>query len=189
MGVAGSGPQGYVEEDPDRTDALPVLTEVAGAGDFPEAQSTAVLEEQTDSAELRRLEATVAHLHEELAFARARIASLEAAVQAAQTATTDLADWRLVRLDLREERTYPLGRRSRIGRADTCEVCIDSPSISRYHAIVLIDAEGALIEDLRSTNGILLNGRKIERHRLHDGDLLTLGEIKFRISNPPPPKR
>jgi pSer/pThr/pTyr-binding forkhead associated (FHA) protein len=39
-----------------------------------------------------------------------------------------------------------------------------------------------IIEDLNSTNGVLVNGRKISRHLLHDGDVLTIGDAQFRLS-------
>ena len=37
-----------------------------------------------------------------------------------------------------------------------------------------------IIEDLNSTNGVLVNGRKVTRHVLSDGDLLTIGETNFQ---------
>jgi pSer/pThr/pTyr-binding forkhead associated (FHA) protein len=38
----------------------------------------------------------------------------------------------------------------------------------------------AVIEDLNSTNGVLVNGRKVSRQTLSDGDTVTIGEIQFR---------
>ena len=48
----------------------------------------------------------------------------------------------------------------------------------------------AIIEDLNSTNGVIVNGRKVTRQVLNDGDILTIGEIQFRYvaKAPPAPK-
>jgi pSer/pThr/pTyr-binding forkhead associated (FHA) protein len=73
-----------------------------------------------------------------------------------------------------------LSRRTRIGRASGCELQIDSSSVSRHHALVLVGPRDVIIEDLNSTNGVLVNGRKVSRHVLSDGDALTIGEIQFR---------
>ena len=37
-----------------------------------------------------------------------------------------------------------------------------------------------IVEDLNSTNGVILNGRKITRAFLTDGDILIVGEVQFR---------
>jgi chromosome segregation ATPase len=86
----------------------------------------------------------------------------------------------LVRLDAADPTTHVLGRRTRIGRAPGCELQIESQSVSRNHAMILKGARELIIEDLNSTNGVSVNGRKISRHVLSDGDALTIGEIQFR---------
>ncbi len=43
-----------------------------------------------------------------------------------------------------------------------------------------VGAREAVIEDLNSTNGVLVNGRKVSRQPLSDGDVVTIGEIQFR---------
>jgi pSer/pThr/pTyr-binding forkhead associated (FHA) protein len=39
-----------------------------------------------------------------------------------------------------------------------------------------------IIEDLNSTNGVIVNGRKVSRLLLSDGDVVTIGETQFRCS-------
>jgi pSer/pThr/pTyr-binding forkhead associated (FHA) protein len=73
-----------------------------------------------------------------------------------------------------------LSRRTRIGRAAGCELQIDSTSVSRHHALVVVGARDAVIEDLNSTNGVIVNGRKVTRQPLNDGDAVTIGEVQFR---------
>jgi len=86
----------------------------------------------------------------------------------------------LIRIDGDRSISHTLGRRTRIGRAAGCELHIDSTSVSRHHALILAGTREAIIEDLNSTNGVILNGRKVTRQVLNDGDILTLGEIQFR---------
>ena len=93
----------------------------------------------------------------------------------------------LVRLDGEHRGTHPLTRRTRIGRAPGCELQINSSSVSRHHALVITGQREVIIEDLNSTNGVLVNSRKISRQKLNDGDLLTIGDAQFRLSLRPPP--
>jgi chromosome segregation ATPase len=86
----------------------------------------------------------------------------------------------LVRIDGDRSTSHALGRRTRIGRAPGSELHIDSSSVSRHHALILAGTREAIIEDLNSTNGVILNGRKVTRQVLNDGDILTIGDIQFR---------
>ena len=84
---------------------------------------------------------------------------------------------------------HVLARHTRIGRVPGCDLQIDSPSVSRYHALVHVGDRDTVIEDLGSTNGVLVNGRKVTRHVLCDGDEVTLGESHFRyVSRPLTPE-
>jgi DNA-binding winged helix-turn-helix (wHTH) protein len=71
-----------------------------------------------------------------------------------------------------------------IGRDDEATVVLDSPSVSRRHARILVAAGQATIEDLESKNGTLLNDRKVgTQEPLLDGDKLRVGSVPltFRI--------
>ncbi|HEY4446694.1 MAG TPA: FHA domain-containing protein [Steroidobacteraceae bacterium] len=99
-------------------------------------------------------------------------------------------DWsaELIRIDGERPVTHVLSRRTRIGRATGCELQIDSGSVSRHHALVVVGPREAIIEDLNSTNGVLVNGRKVTRQPLRDGDAITIGETQFRYLVRPPPR-
>jgi chromosome segregation ATPase len=86
----------------------------------------------------------------------------------------------LIRVDGDRPVTHVLSRRTRIGRAAGCELQIESNSVSRHHAMVLVGPREAIIEDLNSTNGVVVNGRKVSRHLLSDGDAVAIGDIQFR---------
>ncbi len=68
------------------------------------------------------------------------------------------------------------GDESVIGRARDAHVHVDDAGISRRHArIVRTEARRYLIEDLGSANGVFVNGRKVERVDLADGDRVQVG--------------
>lgn len=71
-----------------------------------------------------------------------------------------------------------------IGRTADNDLQVDSTYISRHHAQVVHTADGVYIEDLNSTNGIFVAGRRIRRKRLEDGMSVRLGfhEITFYSS-------
>lgn len=86
----------------------------------------------------------------------------------------------LIRIDGGRNSAHTLGRRTRIGRGAGCELQVDSTSVSRHHALVVVGPRDTIIEDLNSTNGVILNGRKITRAFLTDGDTVIVGEVQFR---------
>jgi pSer/pThr/pTyr-binding forkhead associated (FHA) protein len=86
----------------------------------------------------------------------------------------------LIRIDGERPVTHVLSRRTRIGRATGCELQIESGSVSRHHALIVVGPRESVIEDLNSTNGVLVNGRKVTRQPLCDGDAITIGETQFR---------
>ena len=70
------------------------------------------------------------------------------------------------------------------GRIRECELCFDCDNISREHALFEVDAKGkVIISDLGSTNGTLLNGKKIQSSPLVDGDRICMGNIILRYSS------
>ncbi len=79
---------------------------------------------------------------------------------------------------------YELGsEETLIGRNPTTDVTLLDENISREHAIILYDAEqGAYsIEDLQSTNGTKVNGKRIRSHELVHGDEIQIGQTVFRF--------
>jgi general secretion pathway protein A len=62
-----------------------------------------------------------------------------------------------------------------IGRTSDNELQVDSKFVSRHHAQVVTTVEGSVVEDLNSTNGVFLQGKRVRRHKLAEGDVLKLG--------------
>ena len=78
-------------------------------------------------------------------------------------------------------REYPLTKeRTTIGRKPHNDIQLDDPTVSGQHAAVLL-LQNVYIEDLDSTNGVILNGKKITRRQLQHGDIIRIGrhELKF----------
>jgi len=77
----------------------------------------------------------------------------------------------------------PLGRHTTIGRARENDLCLKDSSVSRRHAVLTIEPNGAFIEDLRSVNGVTVNGERIRHARVTDGDVIELGVKRFRFAS------
>lgn len=71
-----------------------------------------------------------------------------------------------------------------IGRGDEADVRIDSVFVSRYHALIVRNDGQDLLIDLGSTNGLLLNSRRISRRVLKDRDVIQVGPAKMTYINP-----
>jgi hypothetical protein len=65
--------------------------------------------------------------------------------------------------------------RSVIGRADDCDVCLVGRAVSRHHAQIEHSDAGTVLTDLRSTNGVFLNGVGVTDSPVAAGDLLRVG--------------
>ena len=65
-----------------------------------------------------------------------------------------------------------------IGRDPTSTVQLDAPGVSRRHARVSVTGTGAVIEDLESKNGTMVNDTAVTKPLdLHDGDRIQVGPI------------
>jgi hypothetical protein len=78
------------------------------------------------------------------------------------------------------EIVHVLGRRTTIGRGPDNDLRIDTKFISRHHAVVIAGPAQTMLEDLRSTNGVMVNGRRVTRSPLRDGDVVHIGKTQFR---------
>ncbi len=83
-----------------------------------------------------------------------------------------------------EGMTYDLeGEEVLIGRNPTTDITLLDEGISREHAMVLFDEDvpGYVIEDLASTNGTKLNGKRVRSSPLSEGDQIQIGQTLFRF--------
>jgi pSer/pThr/pTyr-binding forkhead associated (FHA) protein len=66
-----------------------------------------------------------------------------------------------------------------IGRNPSTHVTLLDEGTSREHAVISHDDGAFTIEDLRSTNGTKLNGKRVRFAELHDGDEIQIGRTVF----------
>ncbi|HXV39958.1 MAG TPA: AAA family ATPase [Steroidobacteraceae bacterium] len=77
-----------------------------------------------------------------------------------------------------EERPLRPGRLI-IGRTVDNDLQVESKFISRHHCQITTSAEGSVLEDLNSTNGVYVKSKRVRRHHLNDGDVIVLGKHEF----------
>jgi diguanylate cyclase (GGDEF)-like protein len=72
----------------------------------------------------------------------------------------------------------------KIGRdPEQCKIWAEDPHISRIHATVKNENDSTTITDLQSTNGVFVNGKKIQEHVLKNGDRILVGtRLYFKYS-------
>ncbi len=88
----------------------------------------------------------------------------------------------LIRSEGDSEVVHVLSRKTSVGRTPDNDLQIDAKYISRHHAVILAGPAHTIIEDLNSTNGVLVNGRRITRQTLKDGDAVVIGKTVFRFA-------
>ena len=76
--------------------------------------------------------------------------------------------------------SFPLrGERMTIGRTPDAEIFLDDVTVSRDHAVLVRRHGGWWLDDSGSLNGTYVNRRRIDSHRLEDGDELQVGKYKL----------
>ncbi len=150
-------------------------------------------EARTRNARIEELEKSAQQLRETLEeVARARPAAADPAtsgsvrrdddVERAVNPAPDGATRLLIRTDEGREIVYVLGRKTSVGRTPDNDLQIDAKFISRHHAVILAGPTQTIIEDLNSTNGVQVNGRRVTRQPLQDGDLVSIGRQQYRFA-------
>jgi len=72
---------------------------------------------------------------------------------------------------------------SRIGRRGDNDIVFSNDSVSGHHAEIHMARDGSFaITDLGSGNGVVINGKKATQSGLREGDLVELGEVRFRFT-------
>jgi hypothetical protein len=71
--------------------------------------------------------------------------------------------------------------RTSIGRRSSNDIQIDNLAVSGEHAVLELVGQIYFIEDQKSTNGTSVNGEKIKRHPLRDGDEIKIGKYSIKF--------
>lgn len=95
--------------------------------------------------------------------------------------------WKLQSVDPAEPAlTFRLlpGTLKTMGRAPRADFVVDAALVSRVHCrFRLNDLNELELEDLGSTNGTFVNGKKVAKVTLSDGDKLTVGRVQFVVNS------
>ncbi len=65
-----------------------------------------------------------------------------------------------------------------VGRTTDNDMQIDSKFVSRHHMQLVTSVDNCYVEDLNSTNGVFLNGKRVRRHKLQPGDVI-IGDLLY----------
>jgi hypothetical protein len=188
--------------DPEQTAELPVLRFGLAAGVDSTGDSANLLA-PTSHKDVQGVR--IAQLERELTELRARLSERDALIRVLQARDSDHAAEAeataihapssmnlsaptrlLVRTAGSNGITHVLSRRNTIGRTPDNDIQVDHPSVSRHHAVVLSVGDDTYIEDLLSVNGVCVNGTPVMRHALSEGDIIDVGESRFRFLLKPP---
>jgi predicted component of type VI protein secretion system len=70
-----------------------------------------------------------------------------------------------------------------VGRHPSCDTRLDSLRVSRHHCCMTHESGDVMVRDLGSTNGIRINGQRVEIGRVRPGDELSIAHIRYRLEN------
>jgi hypothetical protein len=73
------------------------------------------------------------------------------------------------------------GSAATIGRNEENDIFLVDPSVSRNHATLQLEPDGATLNDLGSTNGTFVNGERVTMARVKSGDVIAFGNTQMRL--------
>ena len=68
-----------------------------------------------------------------------------------------------------------------VGRHPNCDTQLNSLRVSRHHCCMIREDDQVVVRDLGSTNGIRINGIRVETGRLRPGDELSIAHFRYRL--------
>lgn len=79
--------------------------------------------------------------------------------------------------------TVPFGSKDslRVGRDESSEIKIDGLQVSKNHARLRRSGNDITVEDLNSTNGVFINGSRVSKHTMRQGDAIQIGAFVLRV--------
>lgn len=77
----------------------------------------------------------------------------------------------------------PAGAVKTIGRTSRADFILDAGLVSRVHCRVTASTDAITVEDLDSTNGVQVNGKRATRATLKAGDILTVGRVDLEVKS------
>jgi pSer/pThr/pTyr-binding forkhead associated (FHA) protein len=72
-----------------------------------------------------------------------------------------------------------------VGRHPACDTRLDFPRVSRHHCCLTVEHGELVVKDLGSTNGVRINGKRVQVGRLKEGDELAIAHLRYRFESGP----
>jgi pSer/pThr/pTyr-binding forkhead associated (FHA) protein len=69
-----------------------------------------------------------------------------------------------------------------VGRAPRADFIVDAALVSRLHCRITAAADNLEVVDLKSTNGTFVNGKRVQKAQLTDGDRLRVGRVELTVN-------
>ena len=83
-----------------------------------------------------------------------------------------------------EQNVYPLNKPQMVvGRDPACDIPIDNLGVSRHHCAFATRGNVFVVQDMGSSNGTFVNGRKVTEYFLNDEDEIVIGKYMLRFSS------
>jgi hypothetical protein len=81
-----------------------------------------------------------------------------------------------------DENEFVLGENTSVGRSPSNDICLKETKVSRQHAAINFRDGYYVLVDLKSSNGVFVNGKRIDEITLKDGDEVEIGSFKFQFN-------
>ena len=81
-----------------------------------------------------------------------------------------------------DESEFILAENTSIGRSPSNDIVLKESKVSRQHAAINYIGGNYVLVDLKSSNGVFVNGKKVEEAALRDGDEVSVGSFKFQFN-------
>lgn len=83
-----------------------------------------------------------------------------------------------------ENKSFPLEGSKSIGRSKECDICLNVVHLSRRHAQITVKENYLQVDDLNSSNGTYVNGKRVETAQVKSGDEIGFDTLKFLVIGP-----
>jgi hypothetical protein len=83
-------------------------------------------------------------------------------------------------IDSKNSNSFEINRpKISVGRDESNDIHISNPNISRKHFTIYFESSNYIIKDNNSTNGMIINGHKLKKSTLKNGDVIEIADATF----------
>ncbi len=82
--------------------------------------------------------------------------------------------------------TIPLLKKTLlVGRRESCDIVLRFPNVSAHHCQLFLDAGYWYVRDMKSRNGVKVNGNRVSEKRIDPGDMLSIAKHRYDVHYSP----